>query len=454
MHALTCLLRWTLCLVLSAAGSRAVADGGRFALVIGNSEYGANHGLPNATSDARLMAGSLSRLGFAVTEHHNLGRDRLAASVAEFAARLPAGATAFVYYAGHGMQIGGSNFLTPVDLSPSGEASAKLRSYSLGTLLERLARAKSAVNVVVLDACRNNPFQPGAATRYRSFRDLGLARVDAPRGTLIAYSTSPGQLAADGVSSNSPYTAALAKALGQQDEELETIFRRVGNDVRRQTLDDQIPWYESSLAGAVFLHASSAVPGRANAAALRTNVVPARRDRRTRGLAAADIWYRQMNAAQWNQLDWEIAQRVSRLTPDELPALQHQASGGSVLAQTVIGLAYRSGIEPIQRRDGSTARYKANNRLAWEWLRKAADAGFPVAQAEIGEMYYQAHGVDRNLAESGRWLEQAARADYPRAKLDLLQLRTERSPAVLRDDDAVQSLMRALGAVPAQPALR
>ena len=406
----------TLALPASAAGQPA-----KVALVIGNQRYEGGHGLANAASDARLMARTLASLGFTVTQHYDLQRTQLAAAVARFTERIPAGATAFVYYAGHGMQIGGSNYLNPVDMPVTSEHAASLRAYPLKSVLDRLALGKSAINIVVLDACRNNPFRPEGAVRYRSLRGLGLARTEAPRGTLIAYSTSPGQLAADGGSTNSIYTETLARILLEPGRDVTEAFARAGHEVRRKTMDDQIPWYESSVAGAYYLSS----PAGASALAPDTQAGrPALAGTRTRG--PATHWYRQMSAAEWSQVDWEIGQRVKRLTPDEIPALRHQANGGSVVAQTVLGLAYREGLDRARdAASGKVIRFRSDNGAAWRWLRKAAQAGFPVAQAEIGEMYYAAHGVERDLASSRHWLEQAAAADYPRARLDLLQLNTE-----------------------------
>jgi len=436
------LIRVALCLaMLLAAPSSSAA---RYALVIGNSHYGGDRDLPNAANDARLMARTLEELGFAVTEHHDLGRDRFAAVVGDFAARLPAGATAFVYYAGHGMQLGGSNYLTPVDMTLSSEKTAAVRSYALGTLLERMSRSKSAINVIVLDACRNNPFQPPSATRYRSFRNLGLNGIDAPRGTLIAYSTAPGELAPDGKGSNSLYTATLARSLAKRGREIETVFREVGNEVRRQSRDDQRPWYESSLSGMTSFDREGGVQ------LVTRPATGAAAGARTRGMTPP-LWYRDMSATEWSQLDWDIQQRVRRMTPDELPALEHQAKGGSVVAQTVLGLVHREGIEGARAGNSRTVlQFKANNTLAWKWLRKAAEAGFPVAQTEIGEMYYQSHGVARDIGKSREWLTQAAAANYPRAKLDLLQVQAELDPKEMRMEDAAKSLLESMG-VPTTP---
>lgn len=124
-------------------------------------------------------------------------------------------------------------------------------------------------------------------------------------------------------------------------------------------------------------------------------------------------------------LDWEIQQRVERLTADELPALEHKAAGGSLVHQTTLALAYREGVEKaIEPGSGKVTRYNANNSKALKWLVQAAEAGFPVAQVELGEMYFAGHGVDRNLDTARRWIEQANHVRYTRARLDLLQLDT------------------------------
>lgn len=436
-------------LLAGGVAQAAPAVGARMALVIGNGGYAAPSALPNAGNDARLMAKTLAALGYTVTERHDLNRAQLDEAVTRFANGLPQGATAFVYYAGHGMQIEGSNYLTPVDMALSSPAAAQMHSYSLKGMLDRLGRARSAVNIVVLDACRNNPFRP-SGERYRSLRDLGLSQVAAPRGTFIAYSTAPGQLALDGKygkDGNSVYTRTLAGVMREPGRDLEAVFKRTAELVRRATLDDQMPWYESSLAGRLLLSEGAplaVLPARA--AGGRPGAQQA-----SRGMAPVEqqpAWYREVGAAEWSRVDWEIQQRVRNLTPDEIPALKHKAGAGSVVAQTVLGLAYREGIERA-RSGGKTIRLRANNTVAWSWLNKAAKAGFPVAQAEIGEMYYGAHGVERDLAASRHWLEQAAAADYPRARLDLLQLNLEANPDPSRlgpqAHEALRSLFDSIG---------
>lgn len=411
----------------------------RVALVIGNQQYGADKPLPNALNDALLMAKTLSQLGFSVTERHDLGKESMAAAVADFADHIPEGATAMVYYAGHGMQVGGSNYLNPVDMQISSELKTPMRAYALQFLLDRLALAKSAVNIVVLDACRNNPFRQQGSTRYRSFTDLGLSQVHAPRGTVIAYSTAPGQLAADGNGVNSVYTQALAHALAQPGAELEDIFKQVGTEVRRKTLDDQIPWYESSLTDKYYFQPPAGVSVVAGKGLQPASARSGSAALTQRGSAApaqpAAPWFRQLNAKDWSQVDWELQQQLKWTTEEQIPALEHKASAGNVLAQTTLGLVYRDGVERVQAvGSGQVLRMHANNTKALYWLGKAAEAGFAVAQAELGEMYFSGHGVERSLTRSRHWLEQAAQAEYPRARLDMLQFTLETDPQAVQAD--------------------
>lgn len=440
-RALTGLCLLMLCMVANATGNTV----SKFALVIGNQDYvGHERSLNNTVRDADLMAQSLSRLGFSVTRVTNLTRSQMLGDVKAFASKLPEGATAFVYYAGHGMQVSGNNYLIPVDMVPTSEQTLAIKAYPLKLLLEQLSASRSAVNVVVLDACRDNPFQPPSPIRYRSFANLGLAPVQAPRGTLLAFSTAPGQLAADGKEKNSIYTASLAKTLLEPSLEIREIFEQVGVQVRRRTLDDQIPWYETSLSGKYFFlppDGVTVVAGKPlqTAAASLANT-------RTRGDqpatdARSASWFWGLSGQEWSMIDWEMQQRVKRLTADEIPLLEHKAKAGNVMAQTTLGITFREGIHKRVAPSGRTTRHQSSNSKAISWLTKAANGGFPVAQVELGEMYYAGHGVDRDLSMARYWLNKAVQADYPRAKLNLLQLDLEAGSGDVRSSAALKSLL-------------
>jgi len=394
----------------------------RYALVIGNGDYGANS-LPNTRPDARLIAASLRQAGFEVTLKTDLTRSAMFEVTRSFAERLPPGAASVVYYAGHGMQIRGENYLLPVDMVVTGEEGVRQRAFPLQALHERLALSKSSVNVMILDACRNNPFQPVKAVRLRSFENLGLAPSSAARGTLVAYSTAPGQLADDGTGRrHSIYTETLARLLTQRGLAAETLFRTLSDQVRRQTREDQQPWFESSLAGDFyFLPPPGWRPGAAPLTA-RPGIGSARsRGIGSIGSTGSDAWYRDMDESDWTQLDRELAARATAADGKELVALRRQAGKGNVVAMTTLGLA------ALQDADRSGPERRQARAEARQWFLKAARLGFPVAQTELGEMLY-ADRTARSRDEAIGWLEKAAQARYPRARIDLAQLRMQQNP--------------------------
>jgi TPR repeat protein len=432
------LLRVVVGLLLCAMSLAAAAAGNtveKFALVIGNRDYpDRKDQLSNTLRDTELMTRSLERLGFTVTKIANLTLNQMQTEVASFSEKIPQGATALVYYAGHGMQVGNTNYLVPVDMVLTSEKTVPFKAYPLKTLLERLSASKAAVNIVVLDACRHNPFQPSSAVRYRSFADLGLAKVTAPRGTLVAFSTAPGQLAADGKEGNSIYSATLAQMILEPNLDIKEIFEKAASQVRKRTLDDQIPWFESSLSDKYYFlppEGVTVVAGKPlQYAAAGSGNTGMRRGTEGATPTQPVAWFNNLTRSEWDELDWEIEQRVKRLTADEIPLLEHKADGGNVVVQTTLGLAYSEGIDKaVDPATGKVTRYNASNVKALQWLRKAANVGFPMAQVVLGEMYYSGHGVDRDLVEARRWFEKATSADYTRAKLDLAQMRIQANPA-------------------------
>jgi len=215
----------------------------RAALVIGNSRY-ASGPLRNPVNDAKLVVTKLKALGFEVLEGHDLGQKEMKRKIRQFGLKLNRGGVGLFFYAGHGMQVSGKNYLIPVDAKIQGEADIDIESVSVGAVLAKMANAKNRLNIVILDACRDNPF----ARSWRS-SSHGLAFSSAPSGTLIAYSTSPGRVAADGAGDNSIYTEAFARHIGRQGLKVEDLFKAVRTDVEKGTNNRQTPWESSSLKG-------------------------------------------------------------------------------------------------------------------------------------------------------------------------------------------------------------
>lgn len=243
-------------LLLFGLANVAWADS-KLALVIGNANYANMPKLVNPANDAKLIASNLELVGFKVSLATDQTQAQMKSLIARFAddtAKSGSGVISIVYYAGHGVQIDGTNYLMPIDASASSATDVVIGAVSASDLLKTLELGRAKVNVVVLDACRDNPFKN--ATRGLS---RGLARVDAPAGSIIAYSTAPGQVAQDGITANSPYAEALAKHIATPGLVLEEVFRKVRIDVSLQTDGAQVPWEETSLTQEVILANKSAV---------------------------------------------------------------------------------------------------------------------------------------------------------------------------------------------------
>jgi formylglycine-generating enzyme required for sulfatase activity len=266
-------MNWVRVIFLGAAmlASTALpAEENRIALVIGNSDY-ASGPLPNPANDAKLIGDALTGLGFNVIARRNADQNTMKRAIQEFGSRLEAagpGAVGLFYYAGHGVQLSGRNYLIPTTARIEREGDVEIEAVSADWVIEQMRYARNRLNIVILDACRNNPF-----TRSMRSVDHGLASMDAPAGILIAYSTAPGAVAADGSGRNSPYTEALTKAMREMHEPVEQVFKKVRVGVMTATSGKQVPWESSSLTGDFYFSAPRAAPETANA--VSTAALPA-----------------------------------------------------------------------------------------------------------------------------------------------------------------------------------
>ncbi len=214
----------------------------RIALVVGNAAYGYAP-LGNPVNDARAMTKTLKQLGFEVIHLEDAKHRELQTAILEFGERLADGGTGLFYYAGHGIQVRGTNYLVPTDESITSEASVRFEAIALDAVLEQMGQPRpNRTNIVILDACRNNPF----ATRYGG-SGAGLALVDAPTDFLVAYAASPGGVAIDGNGENGVYTGELLRAMTVPGLRIEDVFKRTRAAVSRQTGQAQIPWEASSM---------------------------------------------------------------------------------------------------------------------------------------------------------------------------------------------------------------
>lgn len=245
-----------------------VPTGKRVALVIGNGAYTNAPPLKNPPNDARDMAATLKMLGFSVSNAIDADQRTMKRLIRDFGQQLKGGGQGLFYYAGHGVQMRGRNYLIPADADIASETDVEDQGVDLNLVLGLMDEAQNGLNIVILDACRNNPFA-------RSFRSAasGLAQVDAPTGTLIAYATSPGRVASDGQGRNGLYTSELLSQMRVTGIGVEEMFKRVRAAVQKQTGGQQVPWESSSLVGS-FYFVSTASPNAPPVADNRVTIDP------------------------------------------------------------------------------------------------------------------------------------------------------------------------------------
>lgn len=235
----------------------------RQALVIGNARYLHVTPLRNPTHDAELMAASLKEVGFAVTLLRNATLAQMAESAAAFGRGIGRGDIVFLYFAGHAVQYAAENYLIPIDADVSVPAQLRQRAYPLGQLLAALPPDGRAASIVVLDACRNNPFAERSPAYARALNPAVVGSTEVPAGlsqieqlpgnTLVAFATAPGKVALDGQGRHSPYAEALAEVIRDEGLEVTAVFQEATLRVKRSTGFRQEPWVNWSLNDKVVL---------------------------------------------------------------------------------------------------------------------------------------------------------------------------------------------------------
>ena len=221
----------------------------KVALLFGIDDYPQNS-LKNAANDASALSEKLTELGFESSCHLNVTRQEMNNQIIVFKEALLSADVGLFFFAGHGVQCKGENFLTSIDTSFADESSCKYTATPLNFVIEVFEESKINTKIIVLDACRDNPF----TNAWRGGQTVGLAPVYAPKGTLIAYSTSPGQKAADGIANQGVYTGALLTHIATKRLTIENMFKRVRHTVSSQTHNQQITWEHTSLMGDFFFN--------------------------------------------------------------------------------------------------------------------------------------------------------------------------------------------------------
>lgn len=396
----------------------------RTALVIGNADYNKFGVLPNPLNDARAIAASLKHLGFKVLLGENLSREGMLQYISDFGKLLKPGGVGLFYYAGHGMQFQGRNFLIPVNGNNNNEDYADY-GIDANQILQTMDDAHDRVNLLVLDACRDDPFKN--RFKSRSLSSIGLAPMDAPKGTLIAFSTAPGSIARDGGGGkDSVYTHYLLEKIALPGLPLEEIFKQVRIAVTEATHDKQIPWESSSLTGDFyFVPPDSALkPAPALMAEKPAPEVATVRAQPKIAPSVPDISSALNKALKSassdkdiNREGYEIEMRARNLTIDELPAMTALAERGDVIAQTTLGWAYLLGKGQFDGRG-----IVRNNNKMLKWTRAAVLNGYPVAQNNLGAIYMDGIGVKIDYQKARQYFKLAADQGYLTGQSNLMQV--------------------------------
>jgi len=272
---LHCLFRrviwfWALLAVLSTWSTASMADR-RVALVVGNGAYKNVPNLPNPPKDAQAIAALLRNLGFDVVSGEDLTHDAMTDVLRKFATQADGADVALFFYAGHGLQLDGKNYLLPIDSNPKSELDVKLGGpIDVNTLLDQ-TMATAKVKLVFLDACRDNPFveQISRSLRTRSITvGSGLAEMKSSEGTLLAFATSPGQVALDGQGGHSPFTKALLDNLGAPNDEISVALTKVRAEVADLTQKQQSPWASTNLTGLFYMNRTQVASAAPTSAAI------------------------------------------------------------------------------------------------------------------------------------------------------------------------------------------
>jgi len=435
-------LALTAFIILGGAFDALASD--RVALVIGNGAYKTSP-LKNPANDARDMAAALKGMGFDVTAITDATLQQMENAVREFGAKLRNGGVGLFYYAGHGMQVAGENYLIPVDTKIEGEADVKFGALNAGKVLARMEDAGNELNIVALDACRTNPF----AKSFRS-SEPGLARMDAPKGSLIAYATAPGRVAADsgGTGRNGIYTGFLLQHMHTPGLKIEEILKRVRVDVVRTTADKQVPWESSSLIGDFFF-----VRAHAGQASLPVANVPATVVGQPAGQTGAPSIVQKIQSQKsdsYSQSDMESWHAEALLKfyknnyPEALALFRMAAEKGYAPALYRLGSMYAQG-QGVKKDDiqaiklwrmaadkgyaeaqysvglsyGYGPRSARNDIESVKFFRKAAEQGHADAQQALALSYALGNGVNRDYTEAERWWIKAAEQGHVLAQRTL-----------------------------------
>ena len=412
------------------------------ALVIGNDAYTQNARLTNAGNDAKLMHDTLVKLGAKSQLHLDLNASDLSQKIEQYVKTLRTQpGIAWFYFSGHGVQLQGRNYLVGTEAAFSTPQAIKSASFDLESLFGLLEQSKPVIAIVVVDACRNNPFVP-PPSQTRSVPVKGLGAPPERAGFLVAYSTSPYSTSQDWPQAkNGPYASALSRALLTRSRSLEDALKETSDAVYRATQQKQAPEHRSSLRREVWLDQTGlsvrALPG----PAVANLPVPAKAGNGGRDITVAASRYRaDLNVSQiyagtsaddWAMEFYRIELMAKKMDRYEAQSALSTAAGSRSTDNqiTLAGLILEQGVLTEKNRQRSASLYL-----------RAALRGYVPAQTLLGELNYER----QNYAEAYKWLSEAARSGYGRPKADLAQMTLLGQGTTQDPQQAVRMLMESL----------
>lgn len=443
----------------------------RVALVIGNAAYRNVTPLDNPRADAKLMAETLRGLGFTLVggnAHLDLDKAQFDDAVQAFGTELQGADVALFYYAGHGVEIRHANYLVPIGANPVREADVDFQMVDANLVLRQMEGSGTRLNLVILDACRNNPFG-GRGLRATA---SGLAQMQAPEGTLISFATQPGSVAVDGVDGNSPYTRALAAIIRRPGLDIFQTFNQVGLAVMQATGNAQQPWLSTSpIKGDFYFFAAPTLsPENADSSRLPDAAAQAwAATKDTTSQAVLEDFIRQFGSSVYGSMArarLDELRRVVAIAPTNAPLSRKTNEGDNDKALTYLAISFETGNGVTKDEAKAAQLYRKASDLgndqamlnlgamyvrgrgvtrdyaeAMALFRRAADLGNAQAMTNIGVMYGDGQGVAKSDTESLDWLQKAARLGNSNA-LTYLALRYDDGKGVAQDQAKAAQLYR------------
>ncbi|MFK5980243.1 MAG: caspase family protein [Rhizobiaceae bacterium] len=414
-------IRWVLSLIFAVFFAALLPASGdatekRIALIIGVAEYSNILKLKNTVNDTRLIARKLQNLKFDVTLVENPNLAELKEKIANFTFKAEIADVALVYYAGHGIEFAGVNYLIPTDIEANDRNEIVANSVSLDDILLSVDRARQ-LRIVILDSCRNDPFvdegsgQSSIFVQNAAVRRAGLAPASPERGTLVAFAAEAGQVASDGEGSNSPFALAISQHLETPDLEIGLMFRRIRDSVLEATGNTQEPHTYGSLPGKPYFFAGESQS---------SNTLTSSEQRKAWGSLAPDQEAQMIALADEGDTRALIGLAYMRLNPEEtnydpkraIALLERAAKTGDAEAQYELARLYEKGIGVAQ-----------NVKKAIELYHQAADTNYADAINDLGFLHYQGGlGIIRDKKRALEYFGRAADLRHPEAMFNYAAL--------------------------------